>query len=80
MYAGCPIVWASKLQTLVALSTTKAEYVALSSTIHDDISTIQLIDNIKKKGLQVLYTLLHVNCKGFKDNANALELACLPKM
>ena len=30
MYAGCPITWSSKLQTLAALSTMEAEYVALS--------------------------------------------------
>ncbi|KAL7516471.1 hypothetical protein ACHAWX_001485, partial [Stephanocyclus meneghinianus] len=30
MYAGCPITWSSKLQTQIALSTTKAEYITLS--------------------------------------------------
>ncbi len=29
-YAGCPISWASKLQSQIALSTTKAEYIAMS--------------------------------------------------
>ncbi len=28
-YAGCPIIWASKLQSQVALSTTEAEYISL---------------------------------------------------
>ncbi len=80
MYAGCPIVWASKLQTLVALSTTEAEYIALSSALHDVIPIMQLIDEIKSKGFQVLCTLPHVHCKAFEDNSGALELACLPKM
>jgi hypothetical protein len=29
-FYGCPITWASKLQTQIALSTTEAEYIALS--------------------------------------------------
>ncbi len=29
-YAGCPVSWASKLQPQIALSTTKAEYIAMS--------------------------------------------------
>jgi hypothetical protein len=28
-YAGCPIYWASKLQTEIALSSTKSEYISL---------------------------------------------------
>jgi hypothetical protein len=33
MYAGCPIIWASKIQPLIALSTTEAEYIALSTAL-----------------------------------------------
>ena len=30
LYAGCPIIWFSKLQTEISLSTTEAEYIALA--------------------------------------------------
>ncbi len=32
-YAGCPVIWVSKLQTQVALSTTEAEYIAMSQSL-----------------------------------------------
>jgi hypothetical protein len=32
-YANCPIYWASRLQTEIALSTAKAEYIAMSSAL-----------------------------------------------
>jgi hypothetical protein len=32
-YAGCPIIWLSKLQTEIALSTCEAEYIALSMSM-----------------------------------------------
>ena len=32
-YAGCPIVWSSKLQTKIALSTAEAEYIAMSQAL-----------------------------------------------
>jgi hypothetical protein len=33
MYADCPTMWASQLQTEYALSTTEAEYIALSTAL-----------------------------------------------
>jgi hypothetical protein len=36
-YAACPVCWASKLQSQVALSTTEAEYIAMSQALRDVI-------------------------------------------
>lgn len=80
MYTGCPIVWTSKLQRLVALSTTEAEYIALSSVLYDIIPIMQLINKMISKGFQVLCTLPNIYCKAFEDNLGALELVKLPKM
>lgn len=79
-YAGCPIIWASKLQTQVALSTTEAEYISLSMSLRDVIPIMSLISEIKSKGFDVPCTEPHVYCKLFEDNSGALELARLPKM
>ena len=78
--AGCPIIWASKLQTLVALSTTEVEYIALSSTLCDVIPVMQLMEEITKNGFPILCTDPYVYCEAFEDNSCALELAHLPKL
>ena len=36
-YAGCPIIWGSKLQTEIALSTAEAEYIAMSYALRQAI-------------------------------------------
>jgi hypothetical protein len=43
-FAGCPLIWSSKLQTTVALSTTEAEYIALSTALRDVIYVMQLLN------------------------------------
>ena len=44
-YANCPIVWCSKLQTEIALSTAEAEYIALSHALREAIP----IQNLTKE-------------------------------
>ena len=43
-YARCPIIWASKLQSQVALSTTEAEYIAMSMALRDVIPIMELMN------------------------------------
>ena len=48
-YAGCPIIWASKMQSLIALSTTEAEYIALSSSLREVIGVLNLMNELKER-------------------------------
>ena len=80
MYAGCPIIWASKLQTHVATSTTMAEYIALSAALRDVIPIMELMDELRDRGYELISTEPIVYCKAFEDNSGALEIARLPKM
>jgi hypothetical protein len=43
---NCPIVWCSKLQTKIALSTAEAEYISVSHTLHETIPIQNLIKEI----------------------------------
>ncbi len=79
-YAGCPIIWASKLQTQTALSTTEAEYIAMSMSLCDVIPIMELIKEMKEHDIPVICTKPYVYCKVFEDNSGALELARLPKL
>jgi hypothetical protein len=47
LVSGCPVLWCSKLQTEIALSTMKAEYISLSQACKD---LFPLLDLIKKLG------------------------------
>ena len=81
MYAGCPIVWGSKLQREVALSTTEAEYNALSESLREVINLMQLMAETETRlRWKVGKEPPKVHCKVFEDNSGALEMARLPKM
>ena len=79
-YASCPIIWASKLQSQVAFSSTVAEYIAMPMALRDVIPAMSLVQEMREKGFKVLCNEPHVYCKVFEDNSGALELARLPKM
>ncbi len=64
-YAVFPVIEASKLQTQVALSTTEAEYIAMSQSLQDLLPIMFLVQEICKKGFQVICTKPYVYCKVF---------------
>ena len=65
-YAGCPIVWQSKLKMEVALSTTEAEYIALSTALRDVTSLMYLLEEAAVQGIPNVAT---VHCRVFVDNS-----------
>ena len=75
---GYPITWVSKLQTEVALSTTEAEYIALSHSMRGLIPFRNLTLELQTK-LDLLPSNTTISCKVFGDNNGALELATKPK-
>ena len=79
-FAGCPLSWGSKLQTETALSTTEAEYIALSTALHKVIPLMALLREVHALRLATIPTISQVHCKVFEDNSGSLEMACLPKM
>lgn len=46
-YAGCTVLWASKLQTQIALWTSETEYIALSTTMRDVIPFMTTLQELK---------------------------------
>ncbi len=79
-HAGCPVCWASKLQSQVALLTTEGEYIAMSQALHDVIPIMGLLQEMREQNFNVLCTEPYVYWKVFEDNSGALELARLPKL
>ena len=74
MYANCPIYWASRLQTEIALSTAEAEYIALSSALREVIPLMTLM-----KDLQITFPV-HItkptfHCKVHEDNQSCITMA-----
>jgi hypothetical protein len=80
LYAGCPLTWASRLQTETALSTTEAEYMALSENTRTLLPLMDLLEEGKAYGIPIHSPTPTVRCRIFEDNAGALELANVPKM
>ena len=74
MYAGCPILWKSSTQKLIALSTTESEYIALSSALREVIAIIHLLEELKGKGFPINQDTPKVTCKTFEDNKSCIKI------
>jgi hypothetical protein len=70
----------SKLQSQVALSTTKAKYISMSQALHDIIPIMILLQEMREQDFKVICTEPYVYCEVFEDNSGALELARLPQL
>ena len=79
-FAGTPITWASKMQTITAMSTTEAEYIALSTSLREVIPLMGLLMEARAHGVLIDDLPPKVHCTVFEDNSGALELARLPKI
>jgi hypothetical protein len=83
-YCGCPIHWASKLQSEIALSTTESEYIALSMASRELLPIHRLIAELHKHSMistpldhpfSVTHTSTLEASTVYEDNASCIVLA-----
>jgi histone deacetylase 1/2 len=92
-FMGCPLLWASKLQTQIALSTMEAEYIALSTAMRELIAIREVLKEIRTLVLQLpdpladsptysvtAKTFTLPPSKVYEDNEACLKFATLPRM
>ena len=77
-YANCPVLWVSKLQTEIALSTAESEYIALSQALRETIPLMNLMREV-----DVVFKL-HIPKPKFvvkvhEDNQSCIAMANNPK-
>jgi hypothetical protein len=75
--ANCPVIWKSKLQTEIALSTMDTEYVALSSSCHDLFPLIDITKELSSTFDLQLQVNANMHIKIHEDNVGALALGKL---
>ena len=73
-------MWASKLQTRIALSTSEDEYIARSQSLRDTIPIINLLRELKSRNFDIISIAPTVHYKDFEDNNGALEIDAVPKI
>lgn len=77
---GFPIIWSSKLQTDITLSTTAAEYVAFSMAMRELLPMRRLLQEISTKLDLPKLSNSQIKSTVFEDNQGCLSLVKLPKM
>jgi hypothetical protein len=78
--AGCPLLWVSKLQTTIALSTMEAEYQALSASCRDLIPLRHTVKEASDAlGISKDFKV-HSHSTIYEDNSACQSQATAPKM
>ena len=74
MYSGCPVMWMRKLQTEISLSTTEAEYIAMSQSMREVIPFMGLMAELSKTFALHLPKPI-IKCKVYEDNNSCIAVA-----
>ena len=74
-YANCPIMWGSKMQSLVALSTMEAELIAMSTALREVIHLQNLLLELRGCIFPIPFTEPQEVCCTFEDNGTCIEVA-----
>jgi hypothetical protein len=64
----------------VALSTTEAELIALSTALREVICMMNLLQELREHKIPVPFTKPCIRCQTFEDNAACIEIAKEPKL
>ena len=75
--ADCPVIWASKLQSDIALSTMEAEYNALSMALKELLPLKRLVETVATAVQIPLEPKTEMRVTVWEDNTGALTLANL---
>jgi hypothetical protein len=75
--ADCPVIWASKLQSDIALSTMEAEYNALSMALKELLPLKRLVESVANAVQIPLEPKTEMKVTVWEDNTGALTLANL---
>jgi len=62
-YAGCPLTWASKIQTEMVLSTTEAEFIPLGEGLRTVIPIMSLLEETQVQGANITNNKAAIKCK-----------------
>ena len=80
-FANCPLLWVSKLQTEIALSTLHSEYVVLSHSIRALLPLKSLIKKvIDNLGIDCENLKFVSSSTVYEDNNEAIVVATSPRM
>lgn len=74
------MLWASKLQTEIALSSTEAELIALSAATREVAFLMRLVTNADQHGHKLHIKTTQLHCRILKDNMGTIAIAQEPRI
>ena len=67
LFAGCPVIWVSKLQTVCQESSTESKYITLNQSLCDVIRVMELLKELIVH-MSIKQVSPVINCMFFQDN------------